>query len=369
MKCFVQPGASVRPLVDGINRASRSVEIVIFRFNRREIEKALGEAVIRGVRVHALIAYTNRGGEQRLRDLEMRLLAVGVTVSRTDNDLVRYHGKLMIIDRRVLFLLSFNFTYLDMERTRSFGIVTTNRRHVAEAAKLFEADTKRQPYSAGCGTFIVSPANARTRLASFLQGAGEELLIYDPEISDPGIVRILEARAKAGVAIRIIGKLKANGAVVPGAKRPPMRLHARAIVRDGSWAFVGSQSLRAVELDARREVGLLFRDPQAVATLAKTFEADWNATMQPARQQEEHAVVPVGKVANRVATAVAEELPPLQPVLELTVRELAGPEEEVNLDHQEVEATVKQAVHEAVRQVVRDFVEEAVETKSAGSKV
>ena len=65
----------------------------------------------------------------------MRLLAAGVTVSRTDDDLVRYHGKLMIIDRRVLFLLAFNFTWLDMERSRSFGIVTTNKKHVEQAAK------------------------------------------------------------------------------------------------------------------------------------------------------------------------------------------------------------------------------------------
>ena len=36
---------------------------MIFRFNRREIEKALADAVTRGVHVHALIAYTNRGGE------------------------------------------------------------------------------------------------------------------------------------------------------------------------------------------------------------------------------------------------------------------------------------------------------------------
>jgi phosphatidylserine/phosphatidylglycerophosphate/cardiolipin synthase-like enzyme len=180
VKCFVQPGEGAAPLVQAIERAKKSVEIVIFRFNRREIEKALAEAVIRGVHVHALIAYTNRGGELRLRDLEMRLLAAGVTVSRTDNDLVRYHGKLMIIDRRVLYLLAFNFTYLDMERTRSFGVVTTNRKHVAEAGRLFDADTKRKPYSAGSATFIVSPVNARKQLVAFLQKARKEVLIYDP---------------------------------------------------------------------------------------------------------------------------------------------------------------------------------------------
>ena len=374
VKCLVQPGEGAAPLVHAIERAKKSVEIVIFRFNRREIEKALAEAVIRGVHVHALIAYTNRGGELRLRDLEMRLLAAGVTVSRTDNDLVRYHGKLMIIDRRVLYLLAFNFTYLDMERTRSFGVVTTNRKHVAEAARLFDADTKRKPYSAGSATFIVSPVNARKQLIAFLQKARKELLIYDPEISDPEIARVLEARVKAGVELRVIGGLKDAGTVLPAAKKSPIRLHTRTIVRDGTWAFVGSQSLRTLELDARREVGLMFRDPQAVGRLVKTFEEDWQGA-QPAVQTaaddevKEVDQIAAAKLAKKVAKAVAEELPPVQPVIELTVRELAGKAAEVDLNHREVEESVKQAVHDAVRQVVRDYVEEAVETQSAGGKV
>ncbi len=378
MKCLVQPGEGAVPLVKAINSAKKSVEIVIFRFNQREIEKALAGAVTRGVHVHALIAYTNQGGEQRLRDLEMRLLAAGVTVSRTDNDLVRYHGKMMIVDRRVLFLLAFNFTYLDMERSRSFGVITTNRKHVEHAARLFDADTKRQPYTASSATFIVSPVNARKQITAFIKAAKKELLIYDPEISDPEIVRILEARVKAGVAVRIIGKLKAKSGVLPSAdlvqKTLQMRLHARAMVRDGSWAFVGSQSLRTLELDARREVGIIFREAKAVARVAKTFADDWEEKGQPATQPlstaeaEEQEEASAAKVAKKVAKAVADDMAPVRPLFELTVRELSGSAPDVNLNHPEMEASVKQAVKDAVRQVVRDFVEEAAETQGAGTK-
>jgi cardiolipin synthase len=55
--------------------------------------------------VHALIAFTNRGGEEKLRGLEMCFLASGITVARTADDLVRYHGKMMILDRQELYLL------------------------------------------------------------------------------------------------------------------------------------------------------------------------------------------------------------------------------------------------------------------------
>ena len=86
VRSLVQPGDGVMPLVKGINSAKKSVEILIFRFDRTEIERALAHAVSRGIFVHALIAYTNRGGEKNLRALEMRLLAAGVTVARTADD-------------------------------------------------------------------------------------------------------------------------------------------------------------------------------------------------------------------------------------------------------------------------------------------
>src|SRR3989442_1006078 len=146
MKLLVQPADGVTPLVKGIESAESSVELVIFRFDRREIERALADAVSRGARVHALIAYTNHGGEENLRKLELRLLAAGVTVARTSDDLARYHGKMMIIDRPELYLTAFNFTSLDIERSRTFGIITRHRKLVQEAIRLFEADTMRNSY-------------------------------------------------------------------------------------------------------------------------------------------------------------------------------------------------------------------------------
>src|SRR5271169_6708032 len=145
VKLLIQPTDGVAPLVRAIDRAKSRVEIAIFRFDRKEIEQALANAVARGVFVHALIAYTNRGGEQNLRKLEMRLLGAGVTVARTADDLIRYHGKYMIVDRRELHVLSFNFTRLDIDYSRGFGVVTRNRKLVQEAVKLFEADTQRRP--------------------------------------------------------------------------------------------------------------------------------------------------------------------------------------------------------------------------------
>src|SRR5215469_12657102 len=110
MRLLQQPEDGVTPLLNGINGAESSIDIVIFRFDQPEIEKALGNAVSRGVSVQALIAQINGSGEEGLRKLETRLLAAGVTVARTGDDFTRYHGKYMTVDHSELYLLAFNFT-------------------------------------------------------------------------------------------------------------------------------------------------------------------------------------------------------------------------------------------------------------------
>jgi cardiolipin synthase len=289
MRLIVQPEDGVVPVVTGIRQAKKTIDMPIFRLDHIEVDKAIKSAVKRGVVVRTLIAHTNTGGEKGLRKLEQRLLATGATVSRTADDLVRYHNKFMIVDGRTLFVFGFNFTHLDIDRSRSFGIVTNNRRLVQEAVKLFEADFNRKPYTAGLKSFLVSPENARTELANLLRGAKQQLLIYEVRISDNAMVRILKERAKAGVVIRVMGKLQKKD-LDAEIEKFNGKLHARVIIQDGKKAFLGSQSLRRLELDERREVGVIFTDPGVVRQLVSTFESDWAETdsgKQAAEEMEE----------------------------------------------------------------------------------
>lgn len=286
MRLIVQPEDGVVPIVAGIRSARKSIDMPIFRLDHIEVDKAIKSAVKRGVIVRTLIAHTNSGGEKGLRKLEQRLLATGATVSRTDDDLVRYHAKFMIIDGRVLYLMGFNYTHLDIDRSRSFAIVANNRRLVQEAIKLFESDFNRHPYTAGLKQLLVSPENARAELANLLREAKKQLLIYDVRITDNAMVRILKERAKAGVEIRMMGKLQKKD-LDARIEKFPGKLHARAIIQDGRKAFIGSQSLRRLELDERREVGVIFTDPPVVKQLISVFESDWAETDSGKKGAEE----------------------------------------------------------------------------------
>jgi phosphatidylserine/phosphatidylglycerophosphate/cardiolipin synthase-like enzyme len=278
---IVQPADGANALVKAVEGAKKTVELIIFRFDLKPLEKAIAAAVGRGVTVRTLIAHTNGGGEKGLRQLELRMLAAGVTVSRTAGDFVRYHGKMMIVDREELYINGFNFTVRDLA-SRSFGLVTRERGTVQEALRLFESDAQREDFEPSPDGLVVSPENAREELATFIKRTKKQLVIWDPKVTDPQMLRLLHQRAKAGVDIRIIGRVGRCSGGLRGdlhvQKMPALRLHVRAIVRDGDTAFVGSQSLRALELDARREVGLITNEPRVVKGLLDVFETDWMQT-------------------------------------------------------------------------------------------
>jgi len=285
----------------------------------------------------------------------MRLLDAGVTVSRTADDLSRYHDKLLIIDRRVLYVLSFNFTHLDIDHSRGFAIVTKKRSLVQEALRLLKADNDRKPYKARLDTFVVSPVNARTQLLALIHRARKELLIYDPKIADAEILRALSDQSKKGVDVRVIGSV---GRKSPHLKIRPLggfRLHTRTIVCDRREVFVGSQSLRKAELDSRREVGLIVRDAKVVSGVVNTFEADWAAKETAETKRD------TPQVLKKKLKEMVEKLSPLNPLVKEAVHEVVSKEGNAGLNKTDVKETVEKAVKEAVRERVQEMLSETAE--------
>ena len=356
MKLFVQPEAGLEPILAAIRRAKKCIQILIFRLDRPEIEKALVEAVERGVAVQALVANTNRGGDKVLRRFEMRSLERGITVTRTADDLVRYHGKMLIIDGKELLLMAFNFTHLDISLSRSFAISTANKPLVAEAVRLFESDSKRVSYEAENKDFVVSPANARQQLTEFIRGAKKQLLMYEMKISDSDFVKLLNEKISQGVDVRVIGSTSNKGSTLP-TRKLPTRLHARGIIRDGQSVFLGSQSLRKLELEARREIGIIVHDRKIAKQMSGVFDKDWSRATPEQQPVEVSGLIDVP--AKKVAKKVVKELNIL-PAVEQVLDRVLEKKEDVQLESKEVVEGVREAVHDEVHAAVKQVLHHLV---------
>jgi hypothetical protein len=163
MKLLVLPTTASRRVLRALRKAKKSVNVTIFRCDLRPIEKALADAVERGVAVHALIANTNRTGERKLRELEQRLLGAGVTVSRTADDLERYHDKLLIVDERTLIRVRLQF-----HAPRGAQAAQHGRRHAQAArgvggAAPVRGGRREDALRRSVPDLVISPLNARAR--------------------------------------------------------------------------------------------------------------------------------------------------------------------------------------------------------------
>jgi phosphatidylserine/phosphatidylglycerophosphate/cardiolipin synthase-like enzyme len=364
VKLFVQPDAGLEPILAAIRRAKKTIQILIFRLDRPEIEKALFEAVERGVAVQALVAFTNRGGDKVLRRFEMRSLERGITVTRTSDDLVRYHGKMLIVDEKELLLLAFNFTHLDIRMSRSFAISTTNKGLVSEAVRLFECDSKRTEYKAENKDFVVSPANAREQLMAFIKGAKKQLLMYEMKISDTDFVKLLNEKISQGVDVRVIGSTSNKGGTLP-VRKLPMRLHARAILRDGNAAFLGSQSLRKLEMEARREIGIIVRDAKIAKQMIAVFDKDWSSATPTQQPNGMSNLIDVP--ARKVAKKVIKELN-LTPAVEEMVDRVLEKNGDAEVDSKELVEGVREAMREEVHAAVHEALHQLVTAAAANDE-
>ncbi len=156
---------------------------------------------------------------------------------------------------------------------------------------VFEADFARKTPELSCTRLLVSPVNARSRVLDFIASAKTTLTIESMQFQDPEVREAVVDRARDGVSVRVLLAepewISANAAAleflstngIPSRTRP--NLHVKAIVVDGSSAYVGSENLSATSLDKNREIGLLTREPDAVGTVRATFELDWTAATSP----------------------------------------------------------------------------------------
>jgi hypothetical protein len=250
--------------------------------------------------------------------------------------------------------------------------MTTHANWVREALKLFRADCTRTKYAPQTETFVVSPANSRGVLGNFMKMAKNELLIYDPKISDKEMLHILQECTHAGVKIKVIGSV-AGSAPFEVQQIAGIRLHTRTIIRDRSRAFVGSQSLRTAELDARREVGLIIQDAKLVGKLVDTFETDWAASRKKsppplskaAEAPKVEAATVSAKEAEKAVQVLTEGLDPLTVSVKKAVRLAVAKAGDDVLHDKDVKDTMKNVVKKAVKEAVKEAVQDAQDAREA----
>ena len=115
-----------------------------------------------------------------------------------------------------------------------------------------------------------------------------------------------------------------------------------------------------MELDSRREIGIIIRDSKVVNTLLATFQKDWASTgFDEARDAvKTDAAAAQPKTTAKANRALVKEMPPLRTTLKKAIKQAVTRAGKEALTNGEMKSTVKDAVKRAVKEAVKEIVQE-----------
>ncbi len=293
---WIEPQAGKAPVLHALDDAHHDVRMAFYSITDPEVIQKIKDTVARGVTVRLMLENNPYGGSSTNIDVGLDLQKAGVQLKWAPRAFRYLHEKIIIVDGRVLYVMTHNLTTSAMTANREYGVRVDAPHLVREAARVYDADWNREPIDLTRSYLIWAPDNSRERFARLFTSARHSIWLEEQNCQDPQIVHLLSEAARRGVDVRLIStprwhieqdydepgreQLRQAGGHVRYILDP--YIHAKVFIIDGTLGFVGSQNFTTNSLDNNREVGVLFDDPQAVAQMVDQFLADWEkGTVEP----------------------------------------------------------------------------------------
>ncbi|MCX5785113.1 MAG: phospholipase D-like domain-containing protein [Elusimicrobia bacterium] len=294
---LIQPASSRGPILEMIDKAQSTLDLVIYEMDDTDIINAMIKAAKRGVKVRAIFDVRSKHFIPNPNPATMKIMSAGgVSVKEASSALFPItHQKTLVADNSSAIVMSFNLCPGYFGGTRDFGILTTDANEVADIAKTFEADWNGQVYRHPSSPLVWSPDNARQKLLGLINSASATLDIYSLEVKDADTLKALGAAVKRGVKVRLIaaklmegdkdvnadGLARVKEAGVAAKSMQALFVHGKMILADygaqSAAAYVGSQNFSASSLDHNRELGIISVSSAVLKGLRETFDSDWDS--------------------------------------------------------------------------------------------
>src|ERR1700678_4151432 len=290
---LVLPDDSAAPIIEAINRATKSIRIKMFIFSDPSLLKAVIAARHRGVDVRVMLNPERRDGKKENDESRKTLIDAGVQVIDSNPDFDLTHEKSMVIDDTTAFVQSLNWETENLTTTRDYAVVTTHKHEVDEVIQCFDADWNRTKFDAGDDSHLIwCIGNGRQRLGQLIDEAKHTLWLQNERYQDPTIIEHLVRAHERGVKIHLMArpphKLKKHKLIegvrglrilqhlgVKIHKRKHIKLHAKLLFADEARAIIGSINLAPGSFDGRRELAIEVDDEHIVKRIHQTLLHDW----------------------------------------------------------------------------------------------
>lgn len=288
LSLITEPNDGMAPIFNTIKNATKSLDLVIYELDDKDIADALIDAHNRGVAVRVMLnkkfyMKAVSFNQPSYTYLESR----GIDVEWAPIYFTYTHQKTLIADDNTALIMTFNLVPKYYASGRDFGVIDTNPHDVQAIEDAFNADWNGDNTPADTADDLVWSPGSENDMLLIINSAKSSLDVYNEEMEDAPVTKALEDAVARGVNVKIVmsyatrykpvfTELKNAGAHVSlfhGTKR--LYIHAKAILADERYAFVGSENFSPTSLTKNRELGIFFSDTTLVSSLKNTFERDF----------------------------------------------------------------------------------------------
>lgn len=288
---LTEPEAGASAVVSAIEAAKTSIDVEMYVITDHSVEDALAAAARRGVKVRVILDRTPLGLGSDAILARQFLSAAGAAVRWAPSRFVFDHAKTMVVDHRLAFFGSANFTYDGLHKNREYDIETRDPAVVNAVAQVFQDDWKGLRAGAGPRRYLVLSPHSQSALLGLIASARHRLYLEEEETPEQAVADALMAAARRGVKVVLLEASTSSNRSGPGAYQlgllaragvkaailPHPYLHAKLIIAD-SRVFVGSENVSNTSLEDNREVGIILNNPAFLPSVLKTFHEDQAAS-------------------------------------------------------------------------------------------
>lgn len=253
-------------IVTMIDNAKSSIRVEVYILTEKRIIKALKDAKSRGVKVQVVLEKNVFGGTSINTKVFKELSNAGIKVSYANNKLYVFtHTKTILIDDTYI-ITTGNLSYSSFTTNREFYIIGKNKDDLKALENILDADAEGKEIIESTNNLVISPINSRVKIESLISSAQKNLFLYAENFGDDSITSILEQKVKSKIPViicmadpdkvkpnaKIISLLQGKGVDVRTSKRPA--IHAKSVLMDESYSYIGSENFSTNSLDNNREI-------------------------------------------------------------------------------------------------------------------
>ncbi len=285
----VEPSDDAQGLITSIQNAKTSVHMEMYLLSNSKVIDALISQHQAGHDVKVILNqnFPSTGSDSGSnQSVYTQLQNAGVSVIWAPPGFTYTHEKGVIIDGTSAWIMTMNATESSPTSNREYLALDTDAADVAEIEAIFEHDYANQGYHAS-GKLVVSPDDSRAELTTLIGMAKSTIDIECEELTDTGIVSALATAAGHGVTVHIVvaDSTTPSATALTTLKGAGVKLnvfskyyvHAKSMVVDGKYAYVGSVNYTSGSIGNNREVGIITGTASEVQKVESTTTSDFAA--------------------------------------------------------------------------------------------